>query len=78
MEDQELRSLLERTHSLAADNNRMLRAIRRDQWWGFIAKIIFWAVIIIVPFYFLQSYLSALPSASQLQDVLKIYTTGQY
>ncbi|MDO8623912.1 MAG: hypothetical protein Q7R54_00995 [bacterium] len=75
--DPELKSLLTETLSLAKDNHRMLRAMRRAQVWGFIGKLAFWAVIILVPLYFLQPYLDLIPSTSQIQEVLKAYQ-GQY
>ena len=75
--DPELKRMFEETRALAKDNHRMLRAIRRDQWFSFIAKLLFWAAIILVPLYFLQPYLNLLPSESQLQDVLNLYQ-GQY
>jgi hypothetical protein len=75
--DPELKSLLTQTLALAKDNNQMLRAMRRDALLGFFAKIIFWAVILLAPLYFLAPYLSSLPSSAQLQEVLKLYQTGQ-
>lgn len=55
--DPELKRELEEMRALVKDNHRMLRAIRRDQWLGFIGKIIFWALIVIVPYYVYQQYL---------------------
>lgn len=52
----DLKQKLDETYALERDNNRMLRAIRRDHWLGFIWKIIFWAVLIIAPFYLYQQY----------------------
>jgi Kef-type K+ transport system membrane component KefB len=75
--DPELKALLTETLALAKENHRMLRTMRRDAWLGFVLKVIFWAVIIIAPLYFLAPYLSSLPSAAQLQDVLKVYQ-GNY
>ena len=49
--------MLDETHALAKDNNRMLRAIRRDQWLSFIGKIIFWVIILALPLYLYQQYL---------------------
>ncbi len=51
----------------------MVREFRREQWFVFIAKALFWAALIILPLYFLQPLLSQAPSASQFQDVLKAY-----
>ncbi len=60
--DNELKKELEEIHSLAKDNHRMLRAIRRDQWFGFIGKLIFWAIAFALPLYFYQQYLQPLVS----------------
>lgn len=71
--DPELKSLLVETLALAKDNHRMLRSMRRVQVWSFIGKALFWIVVIIVPLYFLQPYLSSFPTASQLQEILNAY-----
>jgi len=55
--DSEMRKLLEETHALAKDNHDMLRAIRRDQWLGFIGRIIVWAIVLALPLYIYQQYL---------------------
>ncbi|MDE2173117.1 MAG: hypothetical protein KGJ31_00740 [Patescibacteria group bacterium] len=55
--DPELKRLLEETHALAKDNHRMLRAIRRDQWFGLIGKIIIWIIVLLLPLYLYQQYL---------------------
>ncbi|HUX80804.1 MAG TPA: hypothetical protein VMV38_00570 [Candidatus Paceibacterota bacterium] len=54
--DPELKKILEETHALAKDNHKMLRAIRRDQWLGFIGKIIVWAIVLAVPLFLYQRY----------------------
>lgn len=58
--DPEVRKILEETHALAKDNHRMLRAIRRDQWFGFFGRIIVWAVVLLLPLYLYQEYLRPL------------------
>ena len=55
--DPELKRELTEVHALAKDNNRMLRAIRRDQWIGFVGKIIIWAIVLLLPLYLYQQYL---------------------
>lgn len=55
--DPELKRLLEETHVLARENNRMLRAIRRDQWLGFFGRIIVWVIVLALPLYLYQQYL---------------------
>ncbi len=58
--DSEFKRVLDETHALAKDNHRMLKAIRRDQWIGFFSKIIVWAIVVVLPFYLYQQYLSPL------------------
>jgi hypothetical protein len=41
-----MKRLLEETKALAKDNHAMLRAIRRDQWLGFIGRIIIWLIVL--------------------------------
>jgi len=60
--DPEIKDLLEETHALAKDNHRILRAIRRDQWFGFVGKIIIWAVVLLLPLYLYQLYLQPIVS----------------
>ena len=75
--DPELKSLLTENLALTKDNHRMLRAMRRDAWFGFVGKIIFWVALIVIPLYFLQPYLTMLPTAEQFEQVMKLYQ-GQY
>jgi hypothetical protein len=60
--DPELKRELVEIHALAKDNHQMLRAIRRGQWYSFWGRIIFWAVVIIIPFLIYQHYLEPLIS----------------
>lgn len=66
------RDLLEETYKLARDNRKMLKAIRRDAFIGFLFKIIIVAAFIGLPVYlyftFLQPYLN---------EVRSIYTDIQ-
>ena len=55
--DPELKQLVEDTHALAKDNHRMLRAIRRGQWFSFFSTIIVWVIVVILPIYLYQQYL---------------------
>ena len=71
--DPDVKRLLEENLALAKDNRKMLRAMRREAWAGFIFKAIVWVVIVLVPLYFLQPYLNLLPSKTQLESVLKAY-----
>jgi len=59
--DPESRKLLEDTHSLAEENNMMLRAMRRSMFWAHVSNILYWLIIIgisIGAFYFLQTYMN--------------------
>jgi len=58
--NEDLKPLLEENIRLASDNNRMLRAIRRDAWFGFAGKIILWLAVLVLPFYFYATYLGRL------------------
>ena len=58
---------LEDIYKLAKDNNRMLRAIRRDAFVGGILKFVFWiAIFFILPYIlyvvYLQPYLETIQS----------------
>ena len=56
--DSELKKQLEEIHALARDNNRMLRAIRRDAWFSLAGKIIFWAIFLLGPVYLYYAYVA--------------------
>ncbi|MDP1689700.1 MAG: hypothetical protein Q8L52_00625 [bacterium] len=60
--DPESKQLIEQTHALAKDNHQMLRAIRRDQWLGFIGRVIVWVIVLALPFYLYQQYLQPIIS----------------
>lgn len=58
--DPESKKLLEETYSLAEENNRMLRSMKRSIMWSHIMSILYWVLIIgvsIGAFYFIQPYL---------------------
>ncbi len=64
----EERSLLERTHELAEDNNKMLRSIKRSGRISMILRILYWAVIVGVSvgaFYFIQPYIDYITGRNQ-------------
>ncbi len=71
----EERSLLERTHKLAEENNEILRSIRRTNRFAVIMRVLYWVVIIGVSFgayYFIQPYLEAMLGAySQVQGSIQ-------
>lgn len=54
----EERKLLEETHALAKDTHRVIREMRREQWFAFFFKIIVWIIVIILPVYFFAEYLT--------------------
>ncbi|MES2215940.1 MAG: hypothetical protein V4481_01445 [Patescibacteria group bacterium] len=59
----EERSLLERTASLAEENNKMLRSLRRSGRISLAMRIGYWVVIILVSFgayYFIQPYVQTM------------------
>ena len=59
--DPESRKLLEDTHSLAEENNMMLRAMRRSMFWAHVSNILYWLIIIGISIgacYFLQPYMN--------------------
>lgn len=60
--DPELKRQLEEIHALAKDNHQMLRAIRRDQWLGFIGRVIVWIIVLALPLYLYQQYFQPLVS----------------
>ena len=91
--DPEIKHLLEETHALARENNRILRAIRRSQWIGFIFKLIIWAIVLLLPLYLYQHYLQPLfgsissgvtpsgpfgiPTSADIQKLINSYKSGQ-
>ena len=74
--DQEIKRQLEEIHALAKDNHQMLRAIRRHQWYGIIGTIVFWAVLLITPFYLYQQYLQ--PLVAKFQATTGSPTSGPF
>lgn len=60
--DPEVRRLLEESIALTKENHRILRAIRRDQWIGFVGKIVFWIIVLVLPVFFYQQYLEPIVS----------------
>src|SRR5690606_16786062 len=60
---EELERMLEETRKLAADNNRLLREMRRNALLGFFARIVVWLIVLGVPLFFLSSYLGPILEA---------------
>lgn len=64
----EERSLLERTHEIVEENNKMLRSIKRSGRISMILRILYWAVIVGVSvgaFYFIQPYIDYITGRDQ-------------
>ena len=61
--DPELKKELEQIHALAKDNHDLLKAIRRDQWLGFIGRIIVWTIVFALPLYLYQQYIQPIVTA---------------
>lgn len=55
--DPELKRELEQIRVLAKDNHDMLRKIRRDQWLGFVGRIVVWVIVLALPLYLYQQYI---------------------
>jgi len=58
----EERSLLERTHKLAEENNAMLHSMRRMSRISTIARVLYWGVILVASFgayYLIQPYIES-------------------
>jgi Ca2+/Na+ antiporter len=71
--DPEIRQQLEEIHALAKDNHRMLRAIRRGQWFNFFSSVVFWLAVLVIPLYLYQQYLA--PTISKISEVTGVSTT---
>lgn len=74
----EERSLLERTHEMVEENNKILRSLRRSRRIGIIMTTLYWVVIIgisVGAFYFLQPYIDYIAggdeSGSKFTEQLK-------
>ncbi len=71
----EERSLLERTHKLAEENNALLRSLRRSHRFSTAVRALYWVVIIILSFgayYLIQPYVDTLTDAyTQMEGTLQ-------
>ncbi len=74
--DPETKRTLDEIHALAKDNHRMLRAIRRDQWFGFAGRIIIWIIVLALPLYLYQQYLE--PIVSKFSTTPGATTTSMF
>jgi len=65
--------LLERTHRIVKENNRMLHAMRRNAFIGGVIKVIVWVALLGVPIWFYIQFVhpvfsSAVDTINQVQD----------
>ncbi len=78
----EERSLLERTHEMTEENNKILRSLRRSRRISLILSISYWVLIIglsVGAFYFIQPYIDFIAGGTdsgskiteQFKDLLK-------
>lgn len=69
--DPESKKLLEETHALEEENNKMLHALRRSMLWSRVMSVIYWILILgisVGAFYFLQPYMD---QAMKVYDEVK-------
>jgi len=71
--DPETKRLLDETHALAKDNHRMLRAIRRGQWFSFTSTVLVWIAVLALPIYLYRQYVE--PVITQFSEVSGMSTT---
>ncbi len=74
--DPELKRTLEELRVLTKDNHQMLRAIRRDQWLGFVGRVVVWIIVLALPLYLYQQYLQ--PFVSQFSSTIGIQNSGPF
>jgi len=69
MVDEEVKQLLRQNLELTQENNKLLKKARRARTWGVIFRVLWWAIILGLPFilyfYFLESYVG---------DIVETYT----
>lgn len=67
--------MLRETYRLAQDNNRMLRSMRRNAFWGGLLRLVIYAALLLVPVWFYFTYMA--PVVEQMmQTVQQIQGTG--
>lgn len=67
--------MLKETYRLSQENNRMLKAMRRSAFWGGVIRIIVYAALLIVPFWFYLTYMAPLVE-DMMRTVNQIQGTG--
>ena len=71
--DSEIKEMLDEIHALEKDNHRMLRAIRRGQWFSFFTSVVFWLAMIAIPVYLYQQYLE--PTIAKISAISGVSAT---
>ena len=69
-EHQEIKTLLQRNAELLEENNKMLKHIQTHLWWGLAIKLLWYAILIGLPFilyfYVIEPYFSLFGSDYEL------------
>jgi len=76
--DPEMERELEEIHALAKDNHRMLRAIRRGQWFSFFSTVIIWVAVLALPLYLYQQYLQPIVAKFSALSGMSTTTTSGF
>jgi hypothetical protein len=76
--DPELKKELDEIQALEKDNHRMLKTIRRGQWFSTFWTILVWALAISLPFYLYQQYLQPIVSRYYVTSGTATTTTGMF
>ena len=63
-------------YRLTQENNRMLRSMRRNAFWGGIIKFVLYALLLLAPVWFYMTYLNNTVQ-NLLQTMNRIQGTGQ-
>ncbi len=73
--DIEEKELLEETHAMAVQNNKLLKSMKRNARFGFVFKLLLWAVAIGVPLWLYVNFLA--PVVDQLGATMEqVRATG--
>lgn len=67
--------MLRETYRLAQDNNRMLRSMRRNAFWGGLLRLVIYAALLLVPMWFYFTYMAPIVE-QMMQTVQQIQGTG--
>ncbi len=57
----EEKQIIKKTLELAEENNRMLKSIKRQMFWGKVYRIVYWAIILgtaVGLYYYIDPYIS--------------------